>query len=155
MTTRELVDDFLAQKRLALVGASSSGRKFGNMAWKELAARGYEVFAVHPRAESIGGTRCWRSLAELPAGIGGVLISVPPGETEKVVREAAAAGIPRVWMQQGSQSADAIRFCRENGIAVVHDQCILLYAEPVRSFHAFHRWLWRLLGKLPASVPAH
>lgn len=155
MTTRQRVDDFLAQKKMAVVGVSSTGRKFGNMAWKELAARGYDVFPVHPRAESIGGKRCWRSLAELPAGVGAVLISVPPGETEKVVREVAAARIPRVWMQQGSQSADAIRFCEENGITVVSGECILMFAEPTAFFHKVHRWVWGLLGKLPASAPAH
>jgi len=24
-----------------------------------------------------------------------------------------------------------------------------MFAEPVKSFHAFHRWIWKLLGKLP------
>ncbi len=155
MTTRELVNDFLAQKKVALVGASTTGKKFGNLAWKELAVKGYEVFAVHPRAESIAGRPCWRSLADIPEEVGGVVISVPPAETEKVVREVVAARVPRVWLQQGSESAEAIRFCEENGVNVVHGECILMFVEPTAFFHKVHRWLWGLLGKLPTSAPAH
>jgi len=74
---------------------------------------------------------------------------VPPAETEQVVQEAAAAGIRRVWMQQGAESEAAIRFCEEHGMSVVHGECILMFAQPVDSVHRLHRWIWRLLGKLP------
>lgn len=53
----------------------------------------------------------------------GVLIVVPPAETEKVVRDAAESGIRWVWMQQGAGSDEGVRFCRENGINVVHGEC--------------------------------
>jgi len=80
--------------------------------------------------------------------VGGVLIVVPPAQAEKVVRAAHAAGIPRVWMQQGSESETAVRFCKENGIAEVHGECILMFAGK-SAFHKPHRWLWQLLGKAP------
>jgi uncharacterized protein len=149
MTKRELIDDFLAQKRLALIGASTGGRKFGNAVWRELAAKGYQIFAVHPRAEAIDGSPCWRSIGELPEGLGGVVIVVPPQETEKVVRDVVKARIPRVWMQQGSASASAIRTCEDNGVRVVHGECILMFAEPAALVHRAHRWVWGVLGKLP------
>ena len=147
--SRERVVDFLAQRRLALVGVSRGGRKFGNVVGKELRAKGYAVFAVHPEAATIDGEPCWPSLAALPEPVGGVVVVVPPEQTERVVGEAQRVGIRRVWMQPGSESADAVRFCEANGIAVVRGECILLHAEPVRSVHAVHRWLWRVLGKLP------
>ena len=89
MTTRARIEEFLAQKRLALVGASSSGRRFGNTLWKELTNRGYEVLAVHPRADAIAGRRCWRSLGELPEVVGGVVIVVPPGDQNDPTRNPA------------------------------------------------------------------
>jgi predicted CoA-binding protein len=78
-----------------------------------------------------------------------VLVVVPPAETEKVVREAAAAGIKRIWMQQGAESPAAIKFCQENGLSAVHGECILRFAEPAGWFHRAHRCVWKLLGKLP------
>ena len=154
MTTRAAVDDFLAQKKLALVGASRTGRKFGNSALKELRAKGYEVVPVHPEAAAIDGVPCARSVAELPPGVGGVLISVPPARSEALVREAAAAGIERIWLQQGAESPAAIAFCESAGISVVHGECILMFAEPAAWFHRLHRGIWRVLGKLPKATAA-
>jgi predicted CoA-binding protein len=64
------------------------------------------------------------------------------------VQEAAQAGIKRVWMQQGAESQEAIRFCEQNGMSTVHGECIMMFAEPL-GFHGIHRFVWRLLGKLP------
>ncbi len=149
MTTRSTIDDFLAQKTLAVVGVSRSGQKFGNTAYKELKAKGYRLFPVHPQAESIEGDKCYPSLGALPEQAGGVLIVVPPAQTEQVVREAAAANIKRVWMQQGAESEAALRFCQENGISAVSGECILMFAEPTALGHRLHRWVWGLMGKLP------
>ncbi|MFC1640113.1 CoA-binding protein [Gemmatimonadota bacterium] len=149
MTTKAAVEDFVSQRTLAVVGVSSGGKKFGNAACRDLRAKGYRIIPVHPTAESINGERCYRSLSELPEPVGGVLVVVPPAETEKVVREAAAAGIKRIWMQQGAQSAAAIQFCQDQGLSVIHNECILMFAEPVRGGHRFHRFIWRVLGKLP------
>lgn len=149
MTSKRAVDDFLAQRCLAVVGVSRSGRGFGNAALSELRANGYRVLPVHPTAESVQGVPCSRTLAALPEPAGGVVIVVPPDQTEIVVREAATAGIPRVWMQQGSSSPRALRFCAENGIDAVHGECILMFLQKGSAIHRFHRGLKRLLGRLP------
>lgn len=149
MTTKAAVADFTALEKLAVVGVSRKGRKFGNLAFKELKQKGYRLFPVNPNAETIEGERCYPNLSALPEPVDGVLIIVPPAETEKVVREAAVAGIKRVWMQQGAESPEAIRFCQENGIEVVHGECILMFTERPAFYHRTHRWVWGLLGKLP------
>ena len=149
MTSRAVVDDFVSQRKLAVVGVSRKKMKFGNMAFKELRGKGYQLFPVHPHAETIEGERCYPSLAALPEPVDGILVVVPPAQAEQVVRDAAAAGIRRVWLQQGAESAAAIRFCEENGISAVHGECILMFAEPAAWFHRAHRWVWKLLGKLP------
>jgi hypothetical protein len=140
MSTRQLISDFLSQRKLALVGVSQNGKKFGNMVWRDLNAKGYQIFPVHRHASAIDGQSCWPSLSALPEAVGGVIVVIPPSETEKLVREVVSAGIPRVWMQQGAQSTAAIRYCEENGIQVVHGECILMYAEPAAFFHRVHRW---------------
>lgn len=149
MTTKSTVDNFLSQRTLALVGASRDPKAFSSMASKELRAKGFRVIPVNPNADTIMGERCYPSLADLPERVDAALIMTPPGQTEAVVRDAAAAGIKQVWMQQGAESAAAIQFCQENGISAVHGECILMFANG-RSFpHIAHRWVWGLLGKLP------
>ncbi len=149
MTNKATVNDFLAQKTLAVVGVSRNGQKFGNTAYKELKAKGYRLFPIHPQADTIEGERCYPSLSALTEPVGGVLIVVPPAQTEQVVRDAAAAGIRRVWMQQGAESEAAVRFCQENNISAVHGECILMFAEPTAWYHRMHRWIWGWTGKLP------
>ena len=147
--TQSQVSDFLSQRKLALVGISRSGKKFGNAILKDLPAKGYQVYSVHPTAAEIDGHPCWPSLLQLPEQVGGVVIVLPPSETEKVVGDVAKAGISRVWMQQGSESPVAIRYCEESGISAVHGECILMFAEPTAFFHRAHRWIARMFGKVP------
>jgi hypothetical protein len=149
MTSKAAVADFVSQRKLAVVGVSRKRAKFGNLAFRELKRKGYKLFPVHPHAEQLEGERCSASLAALPEPVEGVLVIVPPAQAEQVVREAAAAGIRRVWLQQGAGSPATIRFCEDNGISVVHGECILMFAEPAAWYHRAHRWVWKLLGKLP------
>jgi predicted CoA-binding protein len=149
MTSRAAVDNFLASKSLAIVGVSRSGKGFGNMAVRELQSNGYRVFSVHPTPEAVRGLPCFPDLASLPEPVGGLLIVVPPDQTERVVREAAAAGIRRVWMQQGSSSPEALRLCAESGIEAVHGECILMFLRQGPKIHRFHHWLWGVIGRLP------
>ena len=149
MNTKAAVNDFLAQRSLAVVGVSRGGKKFGNTAYRALKGKGYQLFPVHPEAEVLEGDKCYPSLSSLPEPVGGVLVVVPPAQTEQVVRDATAANIPRVWLQQGAGSDAAVRICEEHDISVVAGECILMFAEPLKFGHKAHRWVWRLLGKLP------
>lgn len=142
------IETFVQNKRVAVVGFSRSGKKFGNAAYKELKERGYQVFAVHPHADQIDGEKCYPNLAALKGMVDGVFLCVPPREVVPVLREAAEAGIRHVWMQQGSESAEAVQLGKELGLQVVSGKCILMYAPPVRSFHAFHRFVMKLIGQL-------
>ena len=148
MASKVLVDNFISQKNLAIVGVSRNKSKFGNMAYRELTQKGYKLHIIHPEAETLEGARTYKDFASLPEKVGGALVVVQPGKTEKVVREAAAAGITRIWMQQGSESPEAIRFCEQNGIEAIHGECIMMYAVGT-GIHKFHGWVWKLLGKQP------
>jgi len=148
MTTKATMDDFLAQKTFAIVGVSRDQKKFGNIVYRDLKKKGFDVIPVNPKTDSIDGDPCYPNLAALPKPAGGVVIIVPPDRTESVVKEAKEAGISRVWMQQGAGSKAAIQFCEENGMNVVHGHCIMMFTDPT-GFHKFHRWVWKILGKLP------
>ena len=149
MTSKTTVEDFISQRTLAIVGVSRSGNKFGNNTFRELTSHGYKLYPIHPEAKTLEGVQAYQDFASLPEKVDGVIIVVPPAQTEKVVREAAAAGIKRIWMQQGAQSNTAIRFCKENGITEIHGECINMFAHDTASFHKFHRGIWKLFGKLP------
>ena len=143
--------EFVQGRRLAVVGVSRAHRKYGNHAYRELKARGLDVMAVHPELASIEGDPCFKSLAELPRPADGVLVCVQPEKVPEVLRQAAAAGIRRVWLQAGAESDAAIKLAAELGRDLVQGECILMYAPPVRGFHRLHRGLRRLFGRLTAT----
>ncbi len=149
MNTKQDIQDFLAQKTIAMVGLSRDEKAFSANIRKELTAKGYRILAVNPHATSIGGEACYPSLAALPEKVGGALVVTPPAQTEKVVREAAAQGITRLWLQQGAQSDAALAACTELGLTAVSKKCIMMFAEPVESIHSVHRWFAKVFGQLP------
>jgi hypothetical protein len=149
MTSKTTIDNFLAQKKLAVVGVSRSRNKFGNIIFRMLKERGYQVYPINPKAETIEGVQCYPSLEKLPELIDGIVINVPPGQTLDVLKSAQKLNLRRIWLQQGSESNEVISFCQLNQFDFISGHCILMFAEPVGFGHRFHRWLWKVLGKLP------
>ena len=149
MTSKSSVDNFLSCKDIAIVGVSRKSSKFGNVIYKELKKKGMTLYGVNPSMDTIDGDKCYKNLHELEGKIDGIINVVSPTKTLDVVKEANEIGVKNIWMQQGSESDEAIKFCQENGINEIHKECILMFAEPVKSFHSLHRWVWKVLGKLP------
>jgi hypothetical protein len=149
VNTKKAVEEFLSHKYLAVVGVSRSGKDFSNAAYRELKQKGYRLVPVNPNADSLEGERCFHRLTDIEDKPQAALVITNSSQTEGVVRDAAEAGIRHLWIQQGCQSVSALELARQKGLSVVSGDCILMFAEPVATFHRFHRWVWKLLGKLP------
>ncbi|MFZ1291290.1 MAG: CoA-binding protein [Melioribacteraceae bacterium] len=149
MTSQKSIDEFLKCKNIAVVGVSRKSTKFGNAIYKELKKKGFRTFAVNPNLENFDGDKCYNSLHELNGKVDAVINCVSPNQTLSIAKEAKEIGVKNFWMQQGSESEQAIKFCYENAINEIHKECILMFADPVNSIHGFHRWIWKVLGKLP------
>ena len=144
----ETIQHFTRPGRLALVGASNKPNSFGWAAYTTLKQKGYEIYPVNPNYAEIAGDRCYKSISELPLGVESAVFMLSPVAAEQVVAEARAAGIKRIWFQQGAKYDSAIKAAQDVGLKVVSRRCILMYAEPVTSIHAFHRFFARLFGRL-------
>ncbi|MBM4464141.1 MAG: CoA-binding protein [Chloroflexi bacterium] len=122
----DLIQEFINQRVWAIAGASTNPEKYGHKIFRDLRAAGYIVYGVNPSGGEIEGQRLYPSLADLPEKPAVVDIVVPPQVTEEIVRQCAELGLGRVWMQPGSESEEAIRFCQEKGIEVVHGACAMI-----------------------------
>ncbi len=141
------IEEFVRSKRFAVVGVSRNPRKFGNTIYKELKNRGYEVFGVNPSMSEIDGDKCYPDLSALKGRVDAAVVCVTPNRVESTLRDAGEAEVRHVWLQQGAESANAVKMGQSLGITTVAGKCILMYAEPVRSFHAFHRFFVRVAGR--------
>ena len=99
--------------------------------------RKLDVTPVNPKGGTIEGVDAVTCLSEFTipkdSTVLAVSIITPPAVTTRIVQEAHAAGISRIWMQPGSESAEALRFGEEHDMTVVHDYCILVSGDHARS----------------------
>ena len=147
MPERKLIEEFLAQDHLAVVGVSRDSKQFANAVYRRLRAGGRQLYPVNPAAGGapLEGDPSYARLADVPDPVDGVLVMVPADLAAQVVREAADRGIPRVWLHrgggQGAVSPVAVQVGRERGLDVVDGACPLMFEKPVRGVHWVHRVL--------------
>lgn len=110
---------------IAVVGASKDGEKFGYKVYKTLKDKGFNVFAINPKGGRINGDLIYASLEALPKKPTLAITVVPAGVAYEIVKQCKELGIVRVWMQPGSESPEAISFCRKSGIEVVYKACYI------------------------------
>ena len=143
MPSRATIDEVLAQRDLAFVGVSRDPKRFANTVYRHLRDGGRLMHPVHRDADRIEGDRAVPSIADLPDGIGAVIVMLPADAALDVVHQAIERGIPRVWLHRGfgrgADSRAAVEACCAAGVAVVDGACPLMFAEPVGSFHRVHR----------------
>lgn len=151
LTLQEAAQEFLAQKRIAVAGVSRQGDTAANVVYKKLRSAGYEVFPVNPNAAEVEGDRCYPNLAAIPGGVEGVVIATAPGVAAQLVQECSVLGIKRLWMHrsfgQGSVDDEAVRLCRELGLAVIPGSCPMMFCQPVDVGHKCLRWFLQVSGK--------
>jgi len=127
MELKQRIEDFLAGRAYAVAGASQDRSKYGNKVLRCYQQNGRTVYAVNPRDTSVEGAPCVKDLASLPGPVHGLSIITPPPVTERLVEDAHAAGITRIWMQPGAESPRAIERCRELGIeCIAGGPCVLV-----------------------------
>lgn len=142
---------FLEAPRLALAGARRSGQGFGALLLRELVRQGYGVTPVHPEASVLEGLPCVPCFEALEGPLPLVIV-LPKARALEALEAAVKAGIREVWLQQGSESPEALRLAERHGLQVVHGACLFMYLPDVRGIHRLHRGLWRLLGRFEASA---
>ena len=127
MSVADRIQSFLASGPFAVVGASADRTKYGNKVLRCYQQHGKEVYPINPRAAEVEGLKAYPSLASLPVQPKAISVITPPAITERVVREAAAAGVGHVWMQPGAESEDAIRTAESLGLSVIAGgPCVLV-----------------------------
>ena len=149
MITKKKIDDFLKNKKLAIVGVSRAPKSFSREVYRELRKRGYELLAVNPYAEEIEGDRCYKNIEDLPPDAGNILIVTPKKETDQVLRSAINRGFTNIWVQQMSETADTIRIAEEFNVELIHNKCIFMFTEPISGIHNFHRTIMKIFRRLP------
>jgi predicted CoA-binding protein len=152
-----LVQDFLVQKKIAVVGVSDKRDTGCNLAYKKFKENGYQVYAVNPRISTYEGQTCYADLKSIPEKVDAVFVLTSPEVTEQVIQQCVELGIKHVWMHcmmgtkpglaagMTSVSQSAVEVCNANGIEVIPGSCPNQFLKPDFG-HAMMRGMWRMLG---------
>ncbi len=152
-----LVQEFLAQKKIAVVGVSDKRETGCNAGYRRFKEAGYTVSAVNPRITTYEGEPCYPDLKSIPDKPDAVFILASPKVTEQIVQQCVELGIKHVWMHcmmgtkpgaaasMTSVSQEAVKMCRDNGISVIPGSCPNQFLKPDFG-HAMMRVMFRTFG---------
>ncbi len=113
---------------IAVVGANDDPGKYGSVIYRDLKMKGFNVFAVNPKRDTVDGDVAYATLADLPERATIVNFVVPPSVSLKVLAEAKDLAYDLVWMQPGSSSPDVRQYIESNGFDSLIDACIMVQA---------------------------
>lgn len=151
---QKVINDFIADKHVAIVGVSRHKQKWGSMLSDMLQKKGYTVYPINPKATEINGVKCYASIKDLPDHVQSAIIATPRDITDEVVKnDLSGSNIKRVWMQKGvgihsSESPQAIEDCKANGMDVVYGFCPMMFYEG-GAMHGTHLFFRKLIGNVP------
>ena len=134
---------------MAAAGVSRNPKKFGFQVFQLLREKGFEVYPINPAADDIDGVPCFRSAAALPLNVHNLLVLTPKKQTKEVVAAALAKGIDNLWIQQMSDTPEALELVRSRPVNLVTGECILMHVDPVTGIHRFHRAMRKIFGLFP------
>ena len=157
-TRLETIEDFLGQKRIAIVGMSRDPKSMSSILFKEFSERGYDVVPVNPNTHEAMGRTCFARVQDIEPPVDAALLMTTPPVTEGVVMDCVEAGIKRVWMYrgggQGAVSEKAVEACHERGIKVVAGECPLMFLPRCGGIHWVHGLVRRITGRYPRHIQA-
>jgi len=155
----DLVQDFLAQRIIAVVGVSNKRETGCNLNYKKFKESGYRVYAVNPRISTYDGVPSYPDLKSIPQQPEAVFILASPKVAEQIVQQCVDLGVKHVWihclmgtkpgLSAGSTSVSqcAVEMCRANEIAVIPGSCPAQFLKADFAHGMMHR-LWKMFGFL-------
>jgi len=148
-TSKKSIEDFLRNRKLAVAGVSHDPKKFGHAVYSDLKTKGFDVYPINPGLDTISGQLCFHSVSTLPPDVKNLLIITPKTKTLDILKDAIAKGIDNIWIQQMSDTGEAIDYLKDKQVNLVSRECILMWTDPVSGFHKFHKTIKKIFGALP------
>ena len=153
MTARKEIDDFLASKRLAIIGVSRNPKDFTRSLFREFRRRGYDAIPVNPGMAEVEGVRCYANVQDIEPRVDGAVLVTPAAKSERIVRECDAVGVCRVWLYRatgrGAVSPGALKLCQDRGLPVVAGECPFMFFPGTQWPHRLHGCCRKVFGTYP------
>ena len=112
-------------KTVAVIGASTDRRKFGNKGLRAFVAAGWWVFPVNPKEGNVEGISTAGSVVDIAGPLDVVSLYVPPLVGLKLLPAIAAKGAGEVWLNPGAESRELLAAAATLGLKTVQTCSII------------------------------
>lgn len=119
---------------IAVIGASTDRRKFGNKALRAWRRQGHTVIPINPRTAEVEGEPAYASVLDYPGAIDEATLYVPAEVGVRVLDEVAKKGIKTVWLNPGADSPEVVARARGLGLTPIVACSILGVGETPADF---------------------
>ena len=107
-------------KVVAVVGASSDRRKFGNKALRAFQEEGYTVIPVNPNEREVEGIPTYASVLDIPGAVDMATVYVQPEIGLALLPEFEQKRIPEIWINPGAESDELLADARRRKLNVIN-----------------------------------
>ena len=106
-------------KTVAVIGASSDRRKFGNRAFRAYREEGYTVIPINPNETSVEGVSTYPTVMDVPEKIDMATVYVPPEIGITLLEGFERKQIAEIWINPGAESDELIADARRRKLNVI------------------------------------
>lgn len=106
-------------KTVAVIGASSDRRKFGNRAFRAYQDEGYKVIPINPNETSVEGVSTYRSVMDVAEKIDMATVYVPPEIGITLLEGFQRKQIAEIWINPGAESDALMAEARRRNLNVI------------------------------------
>jgi acetyltransferase len=135
MKNRNNLKKLFKPSSIAIVGASETKGKIGNIIVKNILELGYqgEVFFVNPKYKSLFGEKCYASLNEIENDVDLAIISIPAKFVNETVKNSAkkiknfvviSAGFSETGKEGAKEENELLKIAEKNNLNVLGPNCL-------------------------------
>lgn len=151
--TKAQIDEFLSQKKMAMIGMSRNPKDYTRNLTKDLTARGYEIIPVNPNTSEIEGKKCYSNVTAIEEKVDAALIFTKGETLSSNLDEVVKKNIKSIWLNFGEALTDDVAGKIENydkqGINIIHGFCPYMFIEKTQVPHRVHRFFVKHFGTFP------
>jgi predicted CoA-binding protein len=122
------------RKTVAVIGASSDRRKFGNKALRAFQAEGYRVIPINPNEREVEGIPTYGSVLDVPERIDMATVYVQPEVALSLLPELEQKRIAEIWLNPGADSDELLAEARRRKLNVIAACSIMAIGRSPYSF---------------------
>jgi predicted CoA-binding protein len=106
-------------KTVAVIGASSDRRKFGNKALRAFREEGHRVIPINPNEPEVEGEKTYPSVLDVPEQIDMATVYVPPEVGITLLDGFEKKRIGEIWINPGAESDELMAEARRRKLNVI------------------------------------